>query len=348
MKTRDEMLSMIKEGDKEAVGELLSMNLQNWSNYEFVSKCLSKYLKKFPLEDEAVCEQIFELACRVGHKKTAVYMMKKNKAKACYYLLSSAPEPLFQLLSTVRTDELAGEEEQAYLLEAAAFHKGKERLTQMKQWGFSLSVKNTEGQTITDLLSERIRLNAYEKNKSGRLKRQHDRNMITYIDALISDPERFEKKKKIDKKTKIAVGILAVIILVTAFVIGYDAYKEHKADSATTTDVDSMDSTDISSESDADSYNADESLVVADGDTVNIDYVGTIDGVEFAGGNTEGAGTQLVIGSNSYIDDFEEQLIGHHVGETVMVEVTFPEDYGQDELNGKDAVFTVTINGIYE
>ena len=93
-------------------------------------------------------------------------------------------------------------------------------------------------------------------------------------------------------------------------------------------------------------YNTDTSLVVADGDTVNIDYIGTVDGEEFE--NTNGAGTSLTIGSGSYIDDFEEQLIGHNVGETMTVNVTFPEDYGKEELNGKDAEFTVTINGIYE
>lgn len=92
----------------------------------------------------------------------------------------------------------------------------------------------------------------------------------------------------------------------------------------------------------------DTSLEVKDGDTVNIDYVGSIDGVEFAGGNTQGMGTQLVIGSHSYIDDFEEQLIGHKVGEEVDVLVTFPEDYGKEDLNGKEALFKVVINGIYE
>ena len=85
-------------------------------------------------------------------------------------------------------------------------------------------------------------------------------------------------------------------------------------------------------------------VTVADGDTVNIDYVGSIDGVEFDGGNTQGNGTDVTIGVTNYIDDFLEQLIGHHPGETFNVEVTFPKDYGVDSLNGKDAVFVTTIN----
>ena len=98
----------------------------------------------------------------------------------------------------------------------------------------------------------------------------------------------------------------------------------------------------------APSYSTDTSLTVKDGDTVNIDYVGKIDGTAFDGGSTDGKGTDLVIGSGTYIDNFEDQLVGAHPGDKVEVTVTFPDDYGVDELNGKEAVFDVTVNGIYE
>ena len=86
---------------------------------------------------------------------------------------------------------------------------------------------------------------------------------------------------------------------------------------------------------------------IKDGDKVNIDYVGSVDGVEFSGGNTDGKGADLEIGSNSYVDDFETQLIGHKIGDKVTVNVTFPADYSSADLAGKDAVFEVVINGIY-
>ena len=86
---------------------------------------------------------------------------------------------------------------------------------------------------------------------------------------------------------------------------------------------------------------------VKDGDKVNIDYVGTIDGVEFEGGNSQGNGYDLAIGSQTFIDDFEQQLIGYKPGETTVVEVTFPEDYSDANVAGKDAEFTVDIHGIY-
>ena len=88
---------------------------------------------------------------------------------------------------------------------------------------------------------------------------------------------------------------------------------------------------------------------VQDGDTLNIDYVGTVDGVAFEGGSTDGNGTQVTIGVTSYIDDFLEQLIGHQPGETFDIEVTFPDPYENNpDLAGKDAVFTVTVNHIVE
>ena len=86
----------------------------------------------------------------------------------------------------------------------------------------------------------------------------------------------------------------------------------------------------------------------ADGDTVNIDYVGSVDGVEFDGGNTQGNGADLTLGSHSYIDDFEDQIVGHTPGETFDVTVTFPENYGNADLSGKEAVFETTLHYIKE
>lgn len=84
----------------------------------------------------------------------------------------------------------------------------------------------------------------------------------------------------------------------------------------------------------------------ADGDTVNIDYVGTVDGVEFDGGSAEGY--DLSLGSGTFIDGFEEQIVGHTPGESFDVTVTFPEDYRATDLAGKEAVFATTLNYISE
>ena len=83
---------------------------------------------------------------------------------------------------------------------------------------------------------------------------------------------------------------------------------------------------------------------VQEGDTATINFVGSIDGVEFPGGS--GTDYPLVIGSGAFIPGFEEQLIGGHYGETINVNVTFPEDYGNEDLNGKAALFVCDINKI--
>lgn len=88
------------------------------------------------------------------------------------------------------------------------------------------------------------------------------------------------------------------------------------------------------------------------GDTVNIDYTGTVDGVAFTGGTA--SGYDLVLGSGSFIDGFEDQIVGHSIGDTFDVNVTFPDGYGDSTdaegntitLSGKAAVFSVTLNSI--
>ena len=153
-----------------------------------------------------------------------------------------------------------------------------------------------------------------------------------------------ELQRKISKIIVIVLPIIAVVALIIAIIVTSGSSKNTTSSGDAAAESGSTDN----STDDSTSYSTDSSLTVEDGDTVNIDYVGSIDGIEFDGGNTQGNGTDLTIGSGRYIDDFEEQLIGAHPGDEVEVTVTFPDDYGNDELNGKEAVFDVTVNGIYQ
>ena len=84
---------------------------------------------------------------------------------------------------------------------------------------------------------------------------------------------------------------------------------------------------------------------VKNGNIVDIDFVGKLDGVEFEGGKAKGY--KLEIGSKSFIEGFEEQIIGHKKGDVFDIKVKFPENYHSKELQGKDAVFTITLNDVY-
>ena len=84
---------------------------------------------------------------------------------------------------------------------------------------------------------------------------------------------------------------------------------------------------------------------VQDGDEIILDFEGFVDGEAFEGG--KGENYPLTIGSGSFIPGFEDQLIGAEAEKEVEVKVTFPEDYQQEDLQGQDALFIVTINGIY-
>ncbi len=83
-----------------------------------------------------------------------------------------------------------------------------------------------------------------------------------------------------------------------------------------------------------------------DGDQVVMDFVGKVDGEAFEGGSAEDY--PLVLGSNSFIPGFEEQLVGSKAGEEKEVTVTFPEDYGAENLAGKEAVFDCTVKEVKE
>ena len=184
----------------------------------------------------------------------------------------------------------------------------------------------------------------------------------------LAQQRRAQERKKQEKVRKLkkflAWFIPGILILLLVIVLVADAVRNSGSEDSqetenteSTSDTSSEDSssedssTEDSQESDTSgtsTLSTDTSLTVEDGDTVNIDYVGSIDGVEIDGGNTNGQGTDLTIGSGLYIDDFEEQLIGSHPGDTVEVNVTFPDDYSSEDLQGQDALFEVTINGIYQ
>lgn len=92
--------------------------------------------------------------------------------------------------------------------------------------------------------------------------------------------------------------------------------------------------------------NTEYASTVKDGDSIQIDFTGMSDGKEIEGGSA--TNYTMTVGSGEFIDGFETQLIGHHPTETVKINVTFPNDYSDSDLAGKDATFTVKINGIYQ
>ena len=158
-----------------------------------------------------------------------------------------------------------------------------------------------------------------------------------------------EKMKKIGICVAVVAVIAALIILPGKF--GGTTDEDTSASEETTEEAaETAEVTGNTEAADTASPTLDttEGREVRDGDTVNIDYTGYKDGEAFEGGSTNGAGADLEIGSGTYIDGFESGLIGKKVGDTVDLDLTFPENYGAADLAGADVTFTVTINGIYD
>lgn len=183
-----------------------------------------------------------------------------------------------------------------------------------------------------------------------------------------------QKKKKVEKKPMnpkkefllnwgpvIAIVVLSIALL--ALIIFYDggASDEYSVTDGSEAGFSMVDENgnpvdveweEVTDEEEAEleyDYITTKGTMVQMGDTVDIDFVGTVDGVAFEGGDTEGEGYELTLGSGVFIDGFEDAIVGHSVGETFDVKVTFPDPYESDtSLSGKEAVFKTTINGVYQ
>lgn len=172
--------------------------------------------------------------------------------------------------------------------------------------------------------------------------------------------DKQERRKKIMDFLGLWVPVVLIVVVVIVLIVaiatsgasgddGDDGftYFDEDGNEVTISDMSEVDGDD----SDSDDLTLDETdgRVVEDGDIVNIDYVGRVDGVPFEGGDTKGMGADLEIGSHYYINGFEEAIIGHKVGETFDLTVTFPDPYENNPaMSGKEAVFTTTINGVYD
>ena len=145
----------------------------------------------------------------------------------------------------------------------------------------------------------------------------------------------------------VVLFVLIVAGLVVAVITSNDTASTDSEDTESTTTTTTTESTEETS-STTTVYYTTEGMACEDGDTVNIDFTGYLDGVAFEGGSTDGAGYDIVLGSDTFIDGFEDQVVGMTIGETKDITVTFPDTYTNNEdLAGQEVVFTVTLNGIY-
>lgn len=373
-----EIIHYLAKQEEKFSSEMLRMDFEPYLNKNFVRQVLARYRKKFDLTDERECENLFEIACQANDPETVKYLIRQGRGKSRYALLGEAQMSVFQQCASIPQDALTQDAWMELFFTAAASEEGMEKMQFAADQKMDLSCVDSQGRSLEDLMERQIQENRYGRGRRESLRRTRDGQVLKLLRHLRQEREHPTRKPLSPKARAV---LITVALVAAAVIIGYGVYfvprwmeatgsgedttqenTTQGTDNAAQNTEDEAQSTngadqgtdgadpgaDTSEDSGDNAYNTDTSLVVADGDTVNIDYTGYVDDVPFDGGSTNGAGTSLTIGSGRYIDDFEEQLIGHHVGETVTVNVTFPEDYSSEELQGKDARFEVTINGIYE
>jgi len=201
------------------------------------------------------------------------------------------------------------------------FRKGKVPVAAVKkQYGDKL-VQDAESEALRDLLDNGLK------------------DLGAANDALIGEPQ-ITKFDKSDDKIDVAVTIA---LRPEIDIKGYaDIAPETKKPKITAKAV--TDRIQELAQAQAPFVDVDEDRAIADGDTANIDFEGSIDGELFEGGAAEGF--SLTLGSGQFIPGFEEQVIGMKKGDEKVIKVTFPENYGGEKLAGKDAEFKVKLNAI--
>ena len=184
-------------------------------------------------------------------------------------------------------------------------------------------------------------------------------NKIMAQEKRRAEREKQQKKDKIVKQLKfwgpIVAVVIVVIVLVRAVATSGASSDSGTQDTTATeaasgTEDTSQTDTEATSEADtsAQTLDTEAGTVAENGDKVNIDYTGYIDGEAFEGGSTDGNGADLTLGSGSYIDGFEDGVVGHSVGETFDLNLKFPDSYWNSDYAGKDVTFEVTLNGVYK
>ncbi|WP_455719221.1 FKBP-type peptidyl-prolyl cis-trans isomerase [Agathobacter sp.] len=181
-------------------------------------------------------------------------------------------------------------------------------------------------------------------------------NKIMAQEKRRAEREKQQKKDKVVKQLKFWVPIVAVVVVVIVLIwaVATSGASSNNGTqdtgAATETTSGTEDTSTLASETDtsAQTLDTEAGTVAENGDKVNIDYTGYIDGEKFQGGSTDGNGTDLTLGSGSYIDGFEDGVVGHSVGETFDLNLKFPDSYWNSDYAGKDVTFEVTLNGVYK
>lgn len=346
-----ELVEQIVADEAKLEPEYLQIDFSNYSNREFVQQVLKKCRKSLDLSADSTVSRFFILACDADDTDTIRFLLKQKKYSGDISKISELPVQDFKSVIRICQREIEASKSAAdFYIAAGCSEHGTEKVTALIEAGYNLNAKNEQNQTLEASVTKRVNANKYPGSKDGKLAKVRDQQILNLLKPKVESED--ERKKNMQNRLIIGVIIAAAVVAVIAIIVSGN--KSSSTSSTTSSVVTSTESSALSGTSSTISaadtssmtLNTDTSLTVAKGDTVNIDYTGYVDGKQFDGGTA--TGQDLTIGSGTFIDGFEDQLIGAKVGSTVTVTVTFPEDYGVDSLNGKEATFNVKINGIYQ
>lgn len=198
--------------------EYIELNFGNHQDSTFIKEVLHKYKKKFNLNNEQVCNKLFDIACQVGAKNVLIDFIKEKKAENRYAKLGAANDEIFALVSRLQPKEMACDVKVELYLCVAEHMKGAERLEKLYRLGFDLEQENNKKETLEILLENRIK-NAKNTGKRADLSRVRDQKLLTKLRKLLEGTQ--EKKSWFAKPYVLAGGgvLLLAVIWAIAFLV---------------------------------------------------------------------------------------------------------------------------------
>ncbi|MBR2547170.1 MAG: trigger factor [Eubacterium sp.] len=322
---------------------------------------------------EAAKEELKEKAEEAQEKAEAAEEELKEKAEAVKEELEEKAEKAKEEMDMNSAAAAAAVEGAVAEAKEKAAEKHEENKEKFEEFQDEVVEKAEEAQEKAEAAEEEMKENseaateaveeAVEEVKSAKQQRKEEKAAKKAEKAAAEAEAAAKAKKTVSTKTVVLITLAicaAVLIGVVAYmnqpeksiyekVSNYDEYVtlgEYKGLKYTKEDIEVTDE-EVKAEIDRrlqEKSTTEDSKKgkVKDGDNVNIDYVGKIDGKEFDGGSAEGY--TLTIGSSTFIDGFEEGLIGKKIGDTVTLDLKFPDDYTNKDVAGKDVTFEVKLN----
>lgn len=202
----------------------------------FINQCLSKFRKQFRLQDDSVCDTLFTLSCQCGCINMLHTLIEQKKCQARYPELGGCPIDILKTMKSVPSETLSDDDLVAFYFAAATSSDCEHKLDYLNTNGFDLFLKNSEDESVIDLLDARIKENRYPKNRHGSLLQIEDKKMLSKLNKMLYEktyPDDKQAPSKNIVRYAIALACIALVVIVICAASSISRKSDAAGDSTT-------------------------------------------------------------------------------------------------------------------